>query len=197
VRETGRGRWNRPRAHNRWCPSIVPTEGARSGWSSPMVLTGGGVAVFGLIALIARQATGESPFIPREFLRSSRYLAIVGMSFVVMSAYLAPIIGLPVLLSAIHGLSALEVGLVMLPRAILTSLCGVLSGRLTDRRRVRLPTWIGSPLMLLAILGLSTYAGSAPWVIAGLSGILGVGFGFANTPPAVAASCVDRCWRLH
>ena len=129
---------------------LVPSEGARSGWFSPLVLTGIAAAVAGLILLSARQLTAGSPFIPKEFLRSSRYVALVGMSSTVMAAYIAPIIALPVLLAVFHDLPALEVGLVMVPGAILTSLFGVFAGRLTDRRGARLPTRIGAPLMLLA-----------------------------------------------
>ena len=124
---------------------LVPSEAARSGWSSPLVLAGGAAAVIGLSLLTARQLTAGSPFVPREFLRSFRYVSILGMSFSIMAAYSAPLIGLPLLLTISHGLSALEVGLVMLPGAILSSVSGVLAGRLTDGRGARLPAWIGSP----------------------------------------------------
>ncbi len=51
---------------------LIPTEGARSGWLSPLALTGAGIAFIGLIALSARQLTARSPFIPREFLQNTR-----------------------------------------------------------------------------------------------------------------------------
>ena len=44
---------------------LIPTEGARSGWSSPLVLTGAAMVFIGLIALSARQMTARSPFIPQ------------------------------------------------------------------------------------------------------------------------------------
>ena len=113
-----------------------------------------------------------------------------------MAANLAVLIGLPILLATFHRLSALEIGLTMLPGAITTSVFGVLAGRLTDRNGARLPTWIGSPLMLLAVLGLSTYAGSSIWVIAIFAGILGAGFGLVNTPLAASVSRVVRTQML-
>ena len=171
---------------------LIPTEGARSGWLSPLVLTGIVMAIIGLITLSARELTAGSPFIPREFLRSSRYLGLVWMSFLVMAAYVAILIGLPILLSSTHNLSALEVGLTMVPGAISTSVFGVLAGRLTDRYGARLPTWVGVPLMLLAVLGLSTYAGSSVWLIAAFAGILGAGFGLVNTPLAATVSRIVR-----
>ena len=175
---------------------LIPTEGARSGWLSSLVLTGAVMAFIGLIALSARQLTARSPFIPREFLRSSRYVALVWISFSVMAAYLAVFVALPILLTTVHQLSLLEVGLTMLPGAISASVFGILAGRLTDRMGSRLPTRIGAPLMLLAILGLSTYAGSSIWVIATFAGILGAGFGLVNTPVAATVSRIVRIQML-
>ena len=175
---------------------LVPSEGVRSGWSSSMVLVGTVVAMIGLVALSVSERKASSPIIPREFLRHSRYLALVWMSFSVMAANLAVLIGLPILLTTFHQLSPLEVGLAMVPGAIFTSVFGVLAGRLTDRNGARLPTWVGAPLMLLAVLGLSTYAGSSVLVIATFAGILGVGFGLVNTPLAATVSRIVRSQML-
>ena len=171
---------------------LVPSEGARSGWTSPLVLAGAAMAVIGLVSLSARQLTASSPFIPREFLRNSRYVATLGMSFSVTAASLAPLVGLPILLATFHDLSPLEVGLAMLPGAISASLFGVLAGRLTDRKGPRVPAWIGSPLILLAVLGLSTYSGSSVWVIATFAGILGAESGLMNTSLATTITRLVR-----
>lgn len=161
---------------------LIPAEGARSGWSSSLVTVGAASVVIGLAVLSARELTADSPFIPEEFLRNSRYVALVWMSFSVMAANLAPLIGLPIFLSTIHRLSTLEVGLVLLPSAVSTSVAGIVAGRIMDRCGARLPIWGGSPLMLLAVLGLFTYAGTSVWVISVFAGILGAGFGLVNTP---------------
>ena len=105
-----------------------------------------------------------------------------------MAANLAPLIGLPVLLAISHGLSSLEIGLVMVPGAILSAAGGLLSGRLTDRAGPRLPVRLGSLVMLLALFGLSANAGSSPWAIAAFAGLMGAGFGFVNTPLAATIS---------
>ena len=167
---------------------LVPSEGSRAGWTSTFVMIGGASAVVGLGILAARQAFASSPFIHRELLRNLKYLALVGMSFSIMAANLAPLIGLPVLLTISHGLSSLEIGLVMVPGAILSAVGGLLSGRLTDRAGPGLPIRIGSLLMVLALFGLSANAGSSPWAIAGFAGLMGAGFGFVNTPLAATIS---------
>jgi MFS family permease len=87
-----------------------------------------------------------------------------------MGANLAPLIGLPILLALAHQLSPLEIGLVMLPGAVLSAGSGVLAGRLTDHVGARLPIRIGTPEMLIALFGLSVYAESSPWMIAILRG---------------------------
>ena len=46
--------------------------------------------------------------------------------------------------------------------------------------------------MLLAVLGLSTYAGSSVWLIATFVGILGAGYGLVNTPLAATVSRIVR-----
>ena len=98
-----------------------------------------------------------------------------GMSFSIMGANLAPLIGLPILLALAHQLSPLEIGLVMLPGAVLSAGSGVLAGRLTDRVGARLPIRIGTPAMLIALFGLSVYAESSPWTIAIFPGFWGPG----------------------
>ncbi len=163
---------------------LVPSEGARTGWTSSLVVLGVGSAAIGLLILGARQWTAQSPFIPTEFLKNLRYIALVSMSFCIMMANLAPLIGLPILLTTLHGLSPLEIGFVMLPGAALSSVSGVLAGRLTDWKGARLPAWLGAPLMLIAVLGLSTYADSSLWAIGAFAGLLGAGFGLVNTPPS-------------
>ena len=167
---------------------LVPTEGARAGWTSPLVAAGVAMAVSGLAGLTLRQLTAGYPFIPREFLRNGRYLVLAAISFSAMAANLAPLIGLPILLAVAYRLPPLEIGLVMVPGAIASSVFGIIAGRITDRKDPRLPIWAGSPLMIVAVVGLSAYAGSPVWVLAVFTGILGAGFGLINTPLAATIS---------
>ena len=167
---------------------LVPSEWARAGWNSPVTVAGAGLVLVGVAALSARQLTADSPFIPRELMQDMRYVSLIAMSFSVMAANLSILIALPILLSAFHDLSPLEVGLAMLPGAVSSSVFGMLAGRLTDRFGARLPSWSGTPLMLVAILALSTSADAPVLVIAALNGILGAGFGLMNTPLAATIS---------
>ncbi len=175
---------------------LVPSEGARSGWTSPMVVVGAVGAIVGLAVFVTRQRMANSPSVPREFIRNPRFDALVGMSFSVSAASLAPLIALPILLTLFHELSLIEVGLVMLPGAIATSVFGVLAGRVTDRTGAQLPIWVGTPLMLVGVLGLSTYVGSSVWMMAVFAGLSGAGFGLVNTPLAATVSRIVRVQML-
>ena len=170
---------------------LIPSEGLRAGWTSIFVIVGRASAVVGLGILAARQAFASFPFIHRELLRNLNILALAGMSFSIMAANLAPLIGLPVLLAVPHGLSSLEIGLVRVSEAILSAVGGLLSGRLTDCAGPRLPVRIGSLVMVLALFGLSANSGSSAWSIAAFAGVMGAGFGFANTPLAATIGELD------
>ena len=78
---------------------LFASEGARVKWDAALALVGAGGGAMGLLILVARQLTADSPFIPREFLRNYRFLALTAMSFSVMAASLATLIGLPLLLT--------------------------------------------------------------------------------------------------
>ena len=171
---------------------LAPSAWARSGWNSYPVLIGVSAFVIGLVALYYRQTQAGSPFIPRALLQNPRYVALVGISFTVMAANLATLIGVPIMAAATHGLTATQVGLVMLPGAVCSAAFGVLAGRVTDRWGGRRPMLLGAPLMLLAVLGLSTYAGASVWGVAACAGLLGAGFGLTNTPLAAMISSAMR-----
>lgn len=159
---------------------LIPSEGARSGRTSALVIAGGMAGLVGLAVLAARQLFAAAPFIHRELLRNLRFLALVGMSFTLMAANLAPLIELPVLLAISHGLSPLEIGLAMMPGAALSAVSGILSGKLTDRTRTageyRVYHHAGSVVRTVGLLGLIALGH------AGFAGLLGAGFGFVKTP---------------
>lgn len=175
---------------------LAVTEGARSGWQAPLVIAGAVSAGLAPIALIVRQRLARFPFIPREFLENSRLLALLGMSFTVMAAYLAPLVGLPLLLSELHEQSPVQIGLILLPGAMLTGVLGLTAGRVVDRIGVLGPMRVGLPLMLLSFLCLSTFADAPVLAISGFGAMLGGGFGLVNTPIAAAVSLVVRPQRL-
>ena len=175
---------------------IAVTEVARSGWQTPLVIGGLISAMVAPLALTVRQRMARFPFIPMEFVRNSQLLALGGMSFSVMAAYVAALVGLPLLLTELHGQAPIQVGLTLLPGAILTGILGLTAGRVVDRIGILVPMRIGLPLMLLGLLGMSTFTDASPLALSGFMAMLGGGFALVNTPIAAAVSLVVRTQRL-
>lgn len=171
---------------------LAPTEGSRSGWTSPFAVLGAVLAVVGFATLAWHQRRSASPFISKEFVGNAKFVAFVTMSLLVMAANLGPLIGLPILLAAFNGSTALEVGVILLPAGVLTGLSAVVAGRLVDRVGARRLARIGGAVMLVAVLGLSSAAGGEVWPMSLFAGLLGGGFGLVNTPLATAVSRVVR-----
>ena len=169
---------------------VAPTEAAKSGWGSTCALGGIGIAVVALLAMVRHQRSASEPFIPNEFVQNRRFNALVSMSFLVMATNMAPLIGLPIMLALVNGLSAIEIGIVLLPGAILTALTGVLSGTLVDSVGTKILAKLGGMLMLAAIVGFSGFAGDSEWKISVFAGLMGAGFGLINTPLATAVTRV-------
>ena len=115
------------------------TEGAGSGCGSAPVLTATGISALSFVSLVVRQRTEHSPFLPAELVSNWRYVALVTMSFMMMSVNLAALIVLPLLLTGLHDLAIAQVGFVLLPGAILTAVFGILSGRIGDKVGARIP----------------------------------------------------------
>ena len=168
------------------------SEGSRSGWISPQVIGGMVISFAALSALTIRQRTAQFPFIPKELIQNRRYLLFVSMTFTVMAVNLAALVGLPLLLTSVHNLTVAQIGFVLLPGAIMTASLGVAAGRLVDRIGSRLPVRVGLAMMMLAMLGLSSSAGSQIWHISFFMAILGAGFALVNTPLAAVVSLIVR-----
>ncbi len=171
-------------------------EGARGDWGAPRVFMAAAASVVGLAALVVRQRAAAAPFIPRELLANRRFLALIATSFAAMAAIFGPLVGLPLLLTSINGLPPSQVGLALLPNAVLTAVLGIVAGRVVDRVGARTPVRAGLTLVLVAVVGLSTAVGSPAWVMSGLLALLGLGSAFVNTPLSTAVSLLIRPERL-
>ena len=166
------------------------TEGGRSGWAAPQVDAAAGVAALALVGLVLRERRAPSPFVPRELLANGRYRALVVMSLACSAVNVAGIVGLPLLFTAVNGLSLAAVGIALLPGAFATALLGPLAGRVGDRLGAALPLRAGLVAMMVAAVGLSTVAGGPVWAVSLLQALLGAGFAFVNTPLSAVVTLV-------
>ena len=171
---------------------LAVSEGARSGWGSSQVVWAVAISIAALIGLVIRQRSAHFPFIPVELVQNRRFVLLGSISFTAMGVEIATLVGLPLLLTSVHNLTVAQIGYVLLPGAILAALFGIVAGRLVDLIGARIPVRVGIALMLVAMLGLSSYAGSAIWLITLFMAILGAGFALVNTPLAATLSQVVR-----
>jgi DHA2 family metal-tetracycline-proton antiporter-like MFS transporter len=150
------------------------------------VIAAGVLSLGGMLALVVRQRSTAFPFIPRELLASAGYRAVSTITICAAAGSFGVIIGVPLLLARVNGLSAAEIGLMLVPNAALSAVLGVPIGRFADRVGSRLPVRIGLLVMLAALLALSSVVGTDGWTISALLAMLGLGSALVSTPlPAV------------
>ncbi len=154
--------------------------------SSPNIALSLGLIAFGAILMVffvKRQFALEVPLLRVEVLKSRPFATAV----LVVASFQAALIGtdvlLPIYLQDIHGLSALQTGLIMLPGAVIGAITAMLAGRLFDRFGARKLTIPGTLLAFLGGLGLSFYAIDTPVVfIIGVYTCMAIGIEFTMTP---------------
>ena len=168
------------------------SQSSQTGWTDPTVLAALAVSAVGLVGLVLRQRTADAPFVANELVNNVRYLRLITLTFLIAAVNLATLIGFPLMLAAHNGLDTLQIGLVMLPGAIATAVCGLLAGRLVDRVGPRLPTRLGGGIMLGTMIAFSLLSGGSVATMAILAGLLGGSFALLNTPIAAIVSVMVR-----
>ncbi|MCH8309799.1 MAG: MFS transporter [Chloroflexi bacterium] len=159
------------------------TGGPRLGWFDPMILGALGLFVALLIAFVWWELRASSPIMDiRLFKRrmfslgvSASYLSFLGMSSV---RFL-----MPFYLQAVLGLSPMQVGLMIVPGAVMMIIMGPLSGRLSDRFGVRPFTMGGMAVSMSGLLLLSTLTPDSSFLLA-MAGMVmqSLGTGTFNAP---------------
>lgn len=167
---------------------FTATEGARGGTGSPIVRAALGTTIVALIALVLQQRRAAAPFVPRDLLQNGRYLGLIAVSFLVASANLGVLVGLPLLLANLQNQTPAQVGLALLPSALASAVLGPIAGSVGDRIGGRWPLRIGLLVMLVGALLLSTFASGSMWLLSGLLVVLGAGFAMAYTPLSAVVS---------
>ena len=175
---------------------FAATEGAQAGLGEARVGLAAAVAVGGLVGLVIRQRAVRSPSNPRDLVENRRYLALAATSLLAVAVTSGVYVGMPLLLSAVNELPPTQIGLVLMPGALLATSLGVLIGRLVDRVGTRLPVRVGLVALLAATLGLSTAVGTSVWALAALMCLVELGSASVSTALATAISLVVRPERL-
>ena len=168
---------------------LALTEGAENGWDGPVVVGSAAVAVAASAGFAWRQATAHEPFVPRALLANRGYVWLCAATLLLVGVIVAVEVAVPLTLAGLNGLSATQIGLVLVPSALLTVLWGPVSGGIVDRLGVALPTALGAAACVAGVALLSGLGVGGPaWVTGALVVVVGVGTTLAKISTSTGVS---------
>lgn len=167
---------------------LVAEKGREWGWASQRV--------FGLVALTVVALVGfivwerrmvDAAILPFRIFRNRVFSLSVTVASLTGFGMLGMMVGLPLYLQLVRGMSPTRTGIEMLPLMAGIILCGQLSGRAMDRTgRYKIFPIMGLSLMLVALIPLSQLRVDTPmWVLIAAMVVMGAGIGLAMQPLVV------------
>jgi EmrB/QacA subfamily drug resistance transporter len=158
----------------------------RWGWSDPATI-GCLVAGLALLASFTRHALRSSaPLLELRLARTPVYMSsLVIIGLVTLPQYTRAVF-VPLQLESLRGYSALKVGVILTPSAVMTAISMSIGGRLVDRRGARWPAVAGCLLMMIGAAGNAFISPttSVVWIAASLA-VQGMGVGIVMIPVTV------------
>ena len=124
-------------------------------------------AAAALAILIASQARGQHPMVPRDVYRSRAVALASGTGFAFIAAWYGVVFLFSLYLQQDRGLSSFTAGLVFVPTTVLSGFVSLLTAWLIRRFGPRVPIVGGMSLMGAGLVVLATLPAAAPaWLIA-------------------------------
>jgi MFS transporter, DHA2 family, metal-tetracycline-proton antiporter len=163
----------------------------RAGVTSPIVLGPFVIFVVVMLLLIQRIRTRSDAFIPRPLLGNRNFVLLgitaIGMTMTAMGSMVA----LPLLLDEVQGVAVGQIGLVLLPSALMSAVLGPVGGKLADRFGSVVPLRMGLVSLVLGTFLMSSFGVSGSAVTVGAIGVcFGAGMGLAGAPLLNSVSLV-------
>ena len=164
-------------------------KGERYDWFDSRMITAFGVAsAMAFLALVWRELTTDEPIINFRVLKSRQLAAGVSIAAVLGFALYGSIFVLPVFLQNLHGLTANQTGLVILPGAIASAVTMMFVGKNANRLDARVTVSLGAVLFfgsmyLLSRMTLASGPSETFWPLI----LRGVGLGLIFVPLTSAA----------
>src|SRR5499427_3845554 len=127
-------------------------KGERYDWFDSRLVTGLlAASVISFVLLIWRELTAKEPIINFRVLKSRQLAAGVSIAAVLGLALFGSIFILPIFLQNLHGLTANQTGLVILPGAIASAVTMAFVGRNANRLDARATVTVGAVLFFLSM----------------------------------------------
>jgi len=157
-------------------------EGPTSGWTSPLVVSAGGISVLVLAAFVWNELRVREPIIPPELFKQRLFTVGSTHGFLSGMAMFGSISFLPLFAQGVLGLNATAAGAVLTPALLGWTLSSIVGGRLLLKYGYR-SVAIGSMVIMsagafmLSRLSIDTQQ----WQLLLYSGLLGIGMGAGVT----------------
>jgi EmrB/QacA subfamily drug resistance transporter len=163
-------------------------EASRIGWDSPLILGLFALAVVSVVLLIRHARHSDHPFVDVRFFRSVPFSSATITAVLGFSSYGAFLFINALYLQDVRGLSAFHTGVYMLPLALTTLVCSLLSGRMVGRFGTRPSLVIAGSMLTASALTMTTLNAATPDSRLLVSYVLfGLGFGMINAPITTTA----------
>lgn len=163
-------------------------EAARIGWGSPTILGLFALAIASVVVLVRHAKRSDHPFVDVRFFRSVPFSSATITAVLGFASYGAFLFVNALYLQDVRGLSAFHTGVYMLPLALATLVCSLLSGRLVGRFGTRPSLVISGSMLTASALTLTTLTASSTDGRMLISYVLfGLGFGMINAPITTTA----------
>lgn len=160
------------------------------GWTSPLVLAGGGVAVAAGAAFVLAEHLGNDPMLPLPLLRRREFRSGSAVGLLINLGFYGQLFVMSLYFQDVRGYSALRTGLALLPEAALLTIASAISGRIMARTGPRMPMLLGLLLGGAGLLGIAV-AGRHTGYLLFVIPMVAAGSGMALTMPAATASVME------
>jgi EmrB/QacA subfamily drug resistance transporter len=158
------------------------------GWSSRSTVLGLLVGVAALAGFVRHELRTDEPLIELRIFSNRAFSLAMIVSLFMTAAQYTRLVFVPLSLETLRGFTALRVGVLLTPAAIMTAVGLSVGGRLVDSVGARRPMIFGTGLMLVAALALGNIRQDTPvsLIVVALC-LQGLGFGLASMPAVVVA----------
>jgi EmrB/QacA subfamily drug resistance transporter len=153
------------------------TEGGPRGWTDPVVLAAGAVAILGAAAFVYRMLHAHDPLVPPSLFQSRAFTVTNLMTVLLYATIGVSFFLIAYELQVAAGWSALEAGTALLPATVLMLLFSARSGDLAQRIGPRLQLTVGPLLVAAGLLLLTRIGPDTTWLTDVLPGAIVFGAG--------------------
>ncbi len=162
------------------------SEGNQWGWASPATLICLAFGVGALVAFVPQELGSDHPMLELRMFGHRAFRLSSAIMLLVVMAQFGRLVYIPLELESVRDLSALRVGILFLPAAMVQAIGMQVGGRLVDRIGWRLPMISGCAMLVAAVAGYAWLTLATPLVfVVVLLCVQGFGAGLTMTAATV------------